>query len=174
MKIGCASGLPGYIKGRFPGCWIRFRAIETVRPVIRPAPTIFISSHKSISLNIYDNESSDPSTQLLRDVFVMGKLAVGMLGDAIEILDTLNINSAQRLLCGSEELEEEFRSCIRRLTTFVLEDSRNVGHAINIVLVLKAFERIGEHACNLVEQAVYVIKGSDIRHQNLSNFCEAP
>ena len=54
---------------------------------------------------------------------------------------------------------------LRRLTTFVLEDARNVGHAINITLVLKALERIGDHARNISEYVIYLIRGEDIRHK---------
>lgn len=122
----------------------------------------------SISLNIYDNENNDPSTQLMRDIFVMGKNAVELLANAINILDTLDPQQARGMLCEDSELEEDFRSALRRLTTFVLEDSRNVGHAINIVLILKAFERISEHTRNLVEQAIYITDGIDVRHQDIS------
>lgn len=126
----------------------------------------------SISLNIYDNENNDPSSQLMRDIFVMGKRAIELLESSIEVLDTLDQSKAQSLLCEpEEELAEDFRSALRRLTTFVLEDSRNVGHAINIVLILKAFERIGEHGRNLVEQALYITNGTDVRHQDISALC---
>lgn len=125
----------------------------------------------AISLNIYDNENNDPSSQLMRDVFVMGKRATELLENAVEVLDSLDQTKAQQLLCERDELDEDFRSALRRLTTFVMEDSRNVGHAINIVLILKSFERIGEHSRNLVEQALYITNGTDVRHQDISALC---
>ncbi|ALP53551.1 hypothetical protein Tel_10610 [Candidatus Tenderia electrophaga] len=125
----------------------------------------------AISLNIYDNENNDPSSQLMRDVFVMGRRATELLENAVEVLDSLDQTKAQQLLCERDELDEDFRSALRRLTTFVMEDSRNVGHAINIVLILKSFERIGEHSRNLVEQALYITNGTDVRHQDISALC---
>ncbi|MBM4200176.1 MAG: phosphate transport system regulator PhoU, partial [Gammaproteobacteria bacterium] len=49
--------------------------------------------------------------------------------------------------------------------TFIMEDARNIGFAVNIVLIIKAFERIGEHAQNLAEYVLYQVAGTDVRHQ---------
>lgn len=120
-----------------------------------------------LCISIYGSETPDPSYHLLRDTIVMGKLASSMLKDAVEILDTLNAERAENMVKGQGELDEEFQSSLRRLTTFVLEDARNVGHTVNIVLVLKALERIGDHARNIAEYVVYLIRGEDIRHKQL-------
>jgi phosphate transport system protein len=48
----------------------------------------------------------------------------------------------------------------------LLEDARNIGHTINIVLILKSLERIGGHARNLAEYVVYMVSGKDIRHSD--------
>ena len=77
----------------------------------------------------------------------------------------MDIERAEKLVSSDGELNEEFQSALRRQTTFVLEDARNVGHAINIVLMTKALERIGEHAINLAEYVIYLVKGKDVRHQ---------
>ena len=118
--------------------------------------------------SIYDGSKGGPSKSLLRDVKGMGKLAIQRLQDALDVIDTLDVDKADALLASEGELEEEFQASLRRLTTFVLEDARNVGHAVNITLILKALERIGEHAGNLAEYVVYLIRGQDVRHPGLS------
>lgn len=117
-----------------------------------------------MSGHIYNNEHSNPSSFLLRDITVMGKLASASLKEAIEALEVLDLEKAEKLLNNHHELEEEFRESLRRLTTYVLEDMRNMGHVVNIVLILKSLVRIGDHARNLAEYVVYIVSGEDVRH----------
>lgn len=118
----------------------------------------------SISKIIYENEVSNPSSYLLHDVHAMGKVVCNQLKESLNIFDLLDFERAEVLLNNRDELDEEFEVGLRRLTTYVMEDSRNVGHVINIVLVLKSLERIGNHAHNLAEYIVYLVSGEDVRH----------
>jgi phosphate transport system protein len=117
------------------------------------------------TLAVYDDDVRRPNRKLLRDVNTMGKLAIGMLQDAVWLFDTFDIDVAEGLLRRHTELDAEFQSSLRRLTTFILEDARNVGNAINTVLLVKALERIGDHARNLAEYVIYLVRGEDVRHQ---------
>jgi phosphate transport system protein len=117
-----------------------------------------------LTVSIYDNERSDPSATLLRDIGSMGNLAIHTLEQSIEVFDTLDAERAEALANADDELDEEFQSGLRRLATFILEDARNLGHAIHITVILKALERIGDHATNLAEHVVFLLKGKDIRH----------
>jgi phosphate transport system protein len=117
-------------------------------------------------LQIYGAEGLDPNDQLLRDVHVMGAMAVDALEKALELFDRLDEKAARELILGRQEFEEEFEAGLRRLMTYVMEDSRNIGFAVNMVLALKALERIGAHAQNLAEFVIFQVKGKDIRHQN--------
>lgn len=93
-----------------------------------------------------------------------------MLHEALESFDKLDAERAAALICKENELEIEFRSSLRRLATYLLEDARNVGHAIHTVLMIKSIERVGDHARNLAEYIVYIIQGRDIRH-NHAAYC---
>ena len=120
-------------------------------------------------IQMYGNDTSDPSSHLLRDIKTMGKLSLRMLQDALDIFDTFDVNRARVLASGNVELDEEFQSSLRRLATFVLEDARNVGHTINVTLIIKALERVGEHARNIAEYVIYLVKGEDVRHQSITS-----
>ncbi len=113
---------------------------------------------------MYETERSHPSGQLMRDVHSMGTLVTNMLRRALGIIDGLDADDAVEMAREQGILDAEFRSSMRRLTTFVLEDARNVGHAIYITLIIKALERIGDHSRNLAEYVVYLMSGEDIRH----------
>jgi phosphate transport system protein len=116
------------------------------------------------AIQMYDNDSNDPCTHLLRDIKTMSRLSIQILQDAVEVFDTFDVERAQVLATGNTDLDDEFQSCLRRLATFVLEDARNVGHTINITLIIKALERVGEHARNLAEYVIYFVRGDDVRH----------
>ena len=118
-----------------------------------------------ITDSVYDNERSDPSAFLMRDISTMGKLCLSMLQEGLEVMDTLDVTQARRLARQHRELDAEFQSSLRRLTTFVLEDARNVGHIIHVVLAIKALERIGDYAKNLADYVVYLVTGEDVRHR---------
>jgi phosphate transport system protein len=117
-----------------------------------------------MAVQIYDNDSADPSTALLRDAHTIGRQSLIMLHEAIEAFDNLDVYRATKIAAGYSELEVEFQSSIRRLATFIIEDPRNLGHTIKVVLIIKALERIGDHAKNLAEYVIYIISGEDVRH----------
>jgi len=125
----------------------------------------------NLALAIYDSESAMPGKHLMRDVNIMGQQAKAMLHEALESFDTLHADRAAALICTENELDIEFQSSLRRLANYLMEDVRNVGHAIHTVLMIKSIERIGDHARNLAEYIVYIIQGRDIRH-NHAAYCE--
>ena len=117
-----------------------------------------------ICLAVYDNVRSDPSHLLLRDVHTMGRMVVGMVRESLLALDDLDGVRARRMMVEGGDLEQEFQAGFRRLVTYIMEDPRNVGHAINAVLACKALERIGDHARSIAEYVVYLREGEDLRH----------
>lgn len=125
-----------------------------------------------IAKAIYESERSAPSRHLMRDVIKMAQMGLDMLQESLESFDSLNPSHARALVCRDNELDLEFQSSLRRLATFLLEDARNVGHAIHIVLLIKAIERIGDHARNIAEYVIYMVQGQDVRHR-LASYCDA-
>lgn len=119
----------------------------------------------NIGMQLFGGDSADPNPALLHDIGSMGALALGQLENALQIVDRWDGVLAAELLDAHQELDYEFQAAFRRLMTFIMQDSRNIGFAVNIVLIIKAFERIGEHAQNLAEYVLYQTEGKDVRHQ---------
>ena len=117
-----------------------------------------------MTIKTYDAVSSPPSAKLLRDVKPMAKLAADMLHACLDALARLDVEMAVDVARGDDNLDQEFQSALRRLITYMMEDPRTIGHAINVLFIIKALERIGDHAKNIAEYIIYLVKGKDVRH----------
>ena len=116
---------------------------------------------------LYENGNPSPNRNLLRDIDSMAKYAASMLRQSLESFDEVDVGKALHVIRLDHEIEEQFQDALRRLTTYVMEDSRNVGHTVEVVLGLRAIERIGGHAKNIAGYVIYFSTGRDVRHEDL-------
>jgi len=98
----------------------------------------------------------------------MAETGLGMLRDAVVALDTMNADLADQVRRRDEEMDAEFEAAVRRLTTLTLESNDAMPAVLDIVLALKALERIGDHAKNVAEQVVFIVRGIDVRHRHVA------
>ena len=87
-----------------------------------------------------------------------------MLHDALDAFARNDGTQALQLIAQDEVIDHEFRSIMRNLITFMMEDPRTISSALDTLWVAKAIERIGDHAKNIAEYVIYVVEGRDIRH----------
>lgn len=116
---------------------------------------------------LYENGNPSPNHCLLRDIDSMGKYAASMLRQSLESFEEADVGKALLVIHRDYKIEEQFQDALRRLTTYIMEDSRNVGHTVEIVLGLRALERIGGHAKNIAGYVIYFATGRDVRHEDL-------
>jgi len=93
-------------------------------------------------------------------------IAVSMLRQALDAFARLDAAEAASVIREDVAIDTEFRSILRQLITFMMEDPRTISTALEIVWIAKAIERIGDHAKNIAEDVIYIVKGTDVRHTN--------
>jgi phosphate transport system protein len=101
------------------------------------------------------------------------KLAASMAGDmlrsALDAFARQDAVVAERVMLRDRLLDAEFRAFVRKLTSYMAEDPRSISVALDFLFIAKAIERIGDHATNIAEQIIYVVRGTDIRHSGHVN-----
>jgi phosphate transport system protein len=114
-------------------------------------------------------ESDRPMRPRGLDVRHMADAALDMLRTSLDAFARLDVNAATGVLRKDEAVDDEFRSIIRQLITYVMEDPRTISHAMEMLFIAKAIERIGDHAKNISEYVIYMVKGKDVRHTNIED-----
>ena len=97
------------------------------------------------------------------------EIAVRMLRHALDAFARLDAASAATVLKEDSDIDSEFKSVLRQLITYMMEDPRTITTSLETVWVAKAIERIGDHAKNVAEQVIYIVKGTDVRHTSFAD-----
>ncbi len=92
-----------------------------------------------------------------------------MLRTSLDAFARLDISQTVEVAKQDEQVDDQFRAAMRQLITFMLEDPRTISMSLEVLFVAKAIERIGDHAKNISEYVVYMVKGKDIRHTSLED-----
>ncbi|MFN3302461.1 MAG: phosphate signaling complex protein PhoU [Roseateles sp.] len=100
----------------------------------------------------------------MSDLSFEAELATGQLRKALDSFARLDVERALDVLKHDDEIDKEFDGLLRKLITYMMEDPRTISSSIDLVFVAKAIERVGDHAKNLAEVVIYVVKGMDVRH----------
>ena len=115
-------------------------------------------------------QSDRPTVPRVSEIQHVADIALGMLRNALDAFARLDLTVAAKVVRQDEQVDKAFVSILRQLITFMMEDPRTISHAIEILFIAKAIERIGDHAKNMSEYVVYLVKGKDVRHTSVENF----
>lgn len=100
----------------------------------------------------------------MSDLAFEADLATALLRKALDAFARLDVEKALEVLKQDDQIDKEFDGLLRKLITYMMEDPRTISSSIDLVFVAKAIERVGDHAKNLAEVIIYVVKGTDVRH----------
>ncbi len=98
------------------------------------------------------------------DITRAAELAEDNLQLALDAFARLDVAAAAQVVSNDEAIDFEFLSILRQLISYMMEDPRTITPALEIVFIAKSIERVGDHAKNIAENVVHVVKGKDVRH----------
>ena len=90
-----------------------------------------------------------------------------MLRQALNSFARLDTAEIVEVLEKDKEVDEEYRSHMRELLTYMLEDPRTISISLELMFVTKSLERIGDHTKNISQSVMYTVKGTDVRHSSI-------
>jgi len=98
---------------------------------------------------------------------VAADMASGQLRKALDAFARLDTATALAILKEDDLIDREFDGFVRKLITYMMEDPRTISPSLDLLFLAKAIERIGDHAKNIAELIIYIVKGADVRHSSM-------
>ena len=98
------------------------------------------------------------------DLRLVSELASNLLRKSLDAFARLDTTAALSILKEDDLIDQEFDGFVRKLITYMMEDPRMISPSLDLLFLAKAIERIGDHAKNIAEFIIYVVKGEDVRH----------
>lgn len=143
------------------------RLVLMVTKATRDLERMGDEAHKIAKMAMALNEESGESRGYveLRHLAANVQQVVNLALDAFARFD---VNSAIKVVREDEDIDREYRTAMRELITYMMEDPRSISRVMNILWALRALERIGDHARNIAEHVIYLVHGTDVRHISIS------
>ena len=90
-----------------------------------------------------------------------------MVHDVLDAYARLDVDAALKVVRDDDDADKEYVDLLRMLITYMMEDPRKISEVLDVIWAARALERIGDHAKNIGEYVIYLVKGKDIRHLDL-------
>ncbi|SAK41582.1 phosphate signaling complex protein PhoU [Caballeronia ptereochthonis] len=110
------------------------------------------------------NEDGAGRNVNIAEIKLSGEMAVSILRRALDAFARLDTVAAAQIVRDDKAIDDEFRAFVRKLVTYMMEDPRTISAGLDYLFIAKAVERIGDHAKNIAEFIIYIVKGTDVRH----------
>ena len=115
---------------------------------------------------IQSGEARSLPTSELRSA---SEMAVNLLRKSLDAIARLDVHMALTIIKEDDLIDQEYNGFLRKLMTYIMEDPRTISASLNLLFLAKAIERVGDHAKNIAESTLYVVKGEDVRHASLES-----
>jgi phosphate transport system protein len=122
---------------------------------------------KKIAKMARDVHRSETRTVPSVDLRHPAEIAVAMLRKSLDSFARLDANASAEVVRQDREVDAGFKAAMRQLITYMMEDPRTISSSLDLLFIARSIERIGDHAKNISEYVVYLVKGRDVRHIGL-------
>jgi len=146
---------------------VDLRMILTIIKTVTDLERIGDEASKIARYAVKVYESDRMVTPRYNEIKYMSGLTIKMLRESLDAFARLDVSGAANVARQDMEVDEEFHLITRHLITFMMEDPRTISTFIDLLFVVKAIERIGDHAKNMSEYVVFMVKGKDVRHTTI-------
>lgn len=94
-------------------------------------------------------------------------LASALLRKSLDSFARLDTSMAVTIIKQDYQIDDEYNGFLRKLITYMMEDPRTITPSLDLLFLAKSIERVGDHAKNIAEQIIFIVKGEDIRHTSV-------
>ncbi len=118
-----------------------------------------------MALNLADEDAGFSSRYA--GIRHLGDQVAAMVHDVLDAYARMDVDAALKVVRDDDEADKEYQDLLRMLMTYMMEDPRKISEVLDVVWAARALERIGDHAKNIGEYVIYLVKGKDVRHLDL-------
>jgi phosphate transport system protein len=105
-----------------------------------------------------------PPLRPFHDLSSLAEMTEAQLKKALDAFVEQDVNRAEEVIAGDEVLDAVYLKLFNELLTYMMEDSRVIRRATAVMFAAKHLERFGDHAINVAEMVIYMVRGTDVRH----------
>lgn len=143
------------------------RLVLTISKVISDLERIGDEASK-IAIHATGLAESGDETRGFVEIRHLGSHVGKMVHDALDAFARLDPEQALKVAQEDKKVDLEYGSALREMMSVMIEDPRSIRRTLDVIWALRSLERIGDHARNIAEHVVYLVKGKDVRHAELS------
>lgn len=147
------------------------RLVLAIIKTVRDLERVGDESVKIARMAIKLSEEGDLSQGIL-EFRHLGDKVVKMVNMSLDAFARYDATAALEVAKDDEIVDNEYGSAMRSMITYMMEDPRSISRVLNLLWALRALERIGDHAKNIGEHVIYLVKGMDVRHEKLKDVVE--
>ena len=107
---------------------------------------------------------AQPPLKPIVDLPIMAEIALKMVRDGLTAVIDRDVALAERIMREESKVDAFRDQVFRTLLTYMMADPGTIQRALSLILISRNIERIGDHATNIAEEAIYIVQGRDIRH----------
>ena len=112
-------------------------------------------------------ENGSPRSLPIAELRLAADLAAALMRKSLDAFARLDTTMAIEIIKGDDAVDVEYDGFLRKLITYMMEDPRKITPSLDLLFLAKAIERVGDHAKNIAESIIYIVKGEDVRHTSM-------